>query len=190
MNSWSPYVYLTDGGQADNLALYEMVFRRCRFIVISDASSDENCEFNDLGKAIRRIRVDLGVPIEFPDGIAIYPRSADVETRARGVYWAIGRVRYSVVDRVRARSGEPADAADLDGWLLYIKPAFYGKEPPDLYEYAMANGGFPHEPAAGPLTESQFESYRMLGEYTISRLCAGWQGGSVADLVAHANKAR
>ena len=31
MSVSSPYVYLSDGGQVDNLGLYEMVFRRCKF---------------------------------------------------------------------------------------------------------------------------------------------------------------
>jgi len=31
-----PYVYLTDGGHFENLGLYEMVLRRCRYIVVSD----------------------------------------------------------------------------------------------------------------------------------------------------------
>ena len=33
----NPYVYLSDGGHYENLGLWEMVARRCRFIVVSDA---------------------------------------------------------------------------------------------------------------------------------------------------------
>src|SRR6266403_2438117 len=39
-NDRSPYVYLSDGGHFENLGLYEMVLRRCHFIVVSDAGSD------------------------------------------------------------------------------------------------------------------------------------------------------
>lgn len=184
MKASSPYVYLSDGGQVDNLGLYEMVFRRCKFIVVCDATTDEDCEFNDLGKAIRRIRVDLGVPIEFPDGMSIYSRSADAAVRARGFHWALGRVRYSVVDRAALRA-ESLRGSDIDGWLLYLKPAFYGDEPPDVYEYAMANKRFPHEASVGPFTESQFESYRMLGAYTVSRVSSGWEGCSLAEFMSH-----
>src|SRR6186713_1045162 len=60
----SPYVYLSDGGHFENLGLYEMVLRRCRFIVVSDASTDPKCQLEDLGNAIRKIRIDLGVPID------------------------------------------------------------------------------------------------------------------------------
>jgi hypothetical protein len=59
------YVYLSDGGHFENLALYEMVRRRCRFIVVSDAGCDPDFEFEDLGNAVRKISLDLGVTIEF-----------------------------------------------------------------------------------------------------------------------------
>ena len=34
------YVYLSDGGHFENLGIYEMVRRRCRLIVVSDAGRD------------------------------------------------------------------------------------------------------------------------------------------------------
>ena len=39
-NDQSKYAYLSDGGHFDNFGLYEMLRRRCRFIVISDSTSD------------------------------------------------------------------------------------------------------------------------------------------------------
>ena len=101
----------------------------------------------------------------------------------------MGRIRYSVVD-------PPAPAADRprrggsrarDGWLLYIKAAYYGTEPPDVYEYARANDEFPHESTVDQFfSESQFESYRMLGVHAIARLGGGWTGRSLDELVRHA----
>ena len=187
----SPYVYLSDGGHFDNLGLYEMVLRRCHFIVVSDAGCDAKCGFTDLGGAIRKIRADLGIPIDFPHGISIYPRSADPATRARGLYWAVGRIHYAIVDPPPADRAQATAAADArNGWLLYIKPAFYGTEPPDVFEYATTNEEFPHESTVDQFfSESQFESYRMLGVHAIARLCEGWAGDSVADLVRHADAA-
>jgi hypothetical protein len=189
----SPYVYLSDGGHFENLGLYEMVLRRCHFIVVSDASCDETCELTDLGGAIRKIRIDLGIPIEFPRGISIYPRSADPATRARGVYWAVGRIRYSTIDPP-APPATPAACDARDGWLLYVKPAFYGKdgkEPSDVYQYALANQPFPHESTVDQFfSESQFESYRMLGWHAVTRLCEGWTGHTLAELMTHADRPR
>ena len=51
----SPYVYLSDGGHFENLGLYEMLRRRCRFIVVIDAGCDPDFTFEDLGNAVRKI---------------------------------------------------------------------------------------------------------------------------------------
>ena len=68
------YVYLSDGGHFENLGLYEMVRRRCRFIVVSDAGCDPDFAFEDLGNAVRKIEIDLGVPIRFHGLAQLKPR--------------------------------------------------------------------------------------------------------------------
>jgi hypothetical protein len=186
----APYVYLSDGGHFDNLGLYEMVLRRCKLIVVSDASCDPKCELIDLGSTIRKIRTDLSIPIEFGEHFAIYPRTADDKKRAEGVYWAMGRIRYSQVDKpvdsATDSTGEVFDES-RDGWLLYVKAAFYGTEPRDIYEYAMANEQFPHESTVDQFfSESQFESYRMLGLHAMRCLCEDWRENALEDLVRHA----
>ncbi len=159
----SPYVYLSDGGHFENLGLYEMVLRRCRFIVVSDAGADPRASFDDLGNAVRKIRVDLGIPIEFLDGVHIFAREQCPEGEA-GSYWAVGRIKYSAVDR-------GAEDADTDGLLLYLKPAVYGREPSDVTQYSRTSDTFPHEPTSDQFfSESQFESYRALGEYVVREL--------------------
>jgi hypothetical protein len=181
--STGPYVYLSDGGHFENLGLYEMVLRRCHFIVVSDASCDEGGVFQDLGSAVRKIRADMGVPIDFEGGIGILPRSADPAKRASSLYWALGRIRYSIADPPAAPVRDPGAR---DGWLLYVKPAFCGTEPPDVCEYAMAHDRFPHEPTTDQFfSESQFESYRMLGSHVMQQMSRDWTGGSLAEFIAH-----
>jgi len=158
----SDYVQLSDGGHFENLGLYEMVRRRCKFIVVSDASCDPDCTLQDLGTAIRRIRVDMGIPIDFDDGFRIFGRKSG---ERGGHYWALGRIRYSAVDHAIYGEDRPSD---LDGRLVYIKPAFYGSEPRDIYNYALANPDFPHQSTVDQFfNESQFESYRALGAHVI-----------------------
>jgi rRNA maturation protein Nop10 len=160
------YVNLSDGGHFEDLGLYEMVLRRCHYIVVSDAGQDPECSFADLGEAVRKIRIDFGIPIEF-DTMTIYPRSAIDTLKTTGHNCAVGRVRYSVVDG--------ADAPD--GIIVYIKPACYGNEPRDIYEYFKTNPTFPHESTSDQFfSESQFESYRMLGAYTMEKLCTDCGG--------------
>ncbi len=162
----SRYVYLSDGGHFDNLGLYEMVLRRCHFILVVDAGCDPECRLEDLGNAIRKIRIDLGVPItlmEFP----IYPR----EAKKSGKYSAVGTINYSAVD----------GSDGIDGTLVYIKPAFYGEEPKDIFNYAQVSAAFPHEPTTDQwFSESQFESYRALGEYAVKLMCG--EGRPATDL--------
>ncbi|MFY0573250.1 hypothetical protein ACN28S_01745 [Cystobacter fuscus] len=56
-------VLLSDGGHFENLALYELVRRRCRFILVSDCGMDADSSFDDFANAVRRIREDFGVEI-------------------------------------------------------------------------------------------------------------------------------
>src|SRR5213592_3498909 len=92
----------------------------------------------------------------------IYPRSQIDAAKQQGCNCAIGRIRYSAVD------GSTAP----DGIIVYIKPACYGDEPRDIYEYFKRSETFPHESTADQFfSESQFESYRMLGTYVMETLC-------------------
>jgi hypothetical protein len=156
------YVYLTDGGHFENLAVYEMVLRRCRFVVVADGAEDGEYRFGDLGNAVRKIRIDLGVTIDFPC-VDIYDKQTAEEKKRRGMYWALGRIRYSCVDGTKEED---------DGVMLYIKPAVYGGEPRDVLEYKESFPSFPHQSTGDQFfDEPQFESYRMLGSYIMDQLC-------------------
>ena len=174
----SRYVYLSDGGHFENLGLYEMVLRRCHYIVVSDGGEDPACSFADLGEAVRKIRIDFGISIEFGP-MSIFSRTELDELKSTGHNCAIGRIRYSMVD------GDEAE----DGVLIYIKPACYGDEPRDIYEYFKSNKAFPHESTKDQFfSESQFESYRMLGVHTMEKLCAECSGNFrdfVRNILAH-----
>jgi hypothetical protein len=150
------YVYLTDGGHFENLGLFEMVLRRCHLIVVSDAAADAEFRFGDLGNAIRKVRIDLGIPIEFPDAPIFNPEKPNT-----GIYWAVGQIRYSCID-----------GPNTDGYLLYIKPTVLGIEPRDVLEYKKSHPAFPHQSTADQFfDEPQFESYRILGSHIMDRLC-------------------
>jgi hypothetical protein len=164
-NDRNEWVYLSDGGHFENLALYEMVLRRCKVIVVSDASCDADATLADLGTAIRRIRVDFGIPIDFPKfEILGRPES---ESKP-GTYWSVGRIGYSCVDTVPGMSPE-----EVDGTIIYLKPCYYGGEPRDVYNYARLSAAFPHESTTDQFfSESQFESYRALGRHVVAEAAA------------------
>jgi hypothetical protein len=75
-----PYIYLSDGGHFENLGFYEMVLRRCRYIVVSDGGQDQTFTFEDLGNAIRKIYIDFGIRVVI-DNVRLYPRSPDREKK-------------------------------------------------------------------------------------------------------------
>jgi hypothetical protein len=137
------YVNLSDGGHLENLGLYELVRRRCRYIVAIDAGADEDYTFEDLGNAVRKIRVDLGVDIDIKGF-----RIKEPPTK----YIARGTIKYP-------------DCAP--GTLLYVKPVpCDGDEPVDVKQYGKAHQSYPQESTVDQwFSESQFESYRALGEY-------------------------
>jgi hypothetical protein len=145
------YIYLSDGGHFENLGLYEMVLRRCRLIVVIDAGCDEKMQFEDLGNAIRKIRIDLCTSIT----INIKPV---IEGRKR---CATGIIEYPAADGIPSSEGR----------LIYIKPVMCGGEPADIFNYHKTSRHFPHEPTSDQwFSESQFESYRMLGLHTMKEI--------------------
>jgi hypothetical protein len=148
------YVNLSDGGHFENLGLYEMVLRRCKFILAVDAGQDSNYVFEDLGNAIRKIRIDLGIPINIR---VVSPKKSEGAVN----HCAFGTIQYSAVDR-----------PEIDGQLIYIKPVISGDEPPDVSNYAAAHPEFPHEATTDQwFSESQLESYRLLGLHAVESIC-------------------
>jgi hypothetical protein len=168
-NNTSAYVYLSDGGHFENLALYEMVLRRCRHIVVLDSGCDPTFHYEDLANALRKIRIDLNIPIEFPSG--------HIEClRKRTRRCAVAAIRYSAVD-----------AGCQDGVLVYVKPMLLGNEPPDVESYAAENDCFPHQGTGNQwFNESQTESYRMLGLHSVDDIASGWSGGGLDSFARHA----
>jgi len=162
----SKYVYLSDGGHFENLGLYEMIRRRCRFIVVLDSGCDAQFTFEDLGNALRKVRIDFGVSIDLD---AAQVRAVGARERRS----AVGTIAYSAVD--------PGAA---DGVLLYIKPMLLGTEPPDVRSYAAGHADFPHQSTSDQwFDESQTESYRRLGLQTIREVCGALGPGPLPELL-------
>lgn len=137
-----------------------------------DAGQDADFTFEDLGNAVSKIRVDFGVPIEFVRPPDIHRRD-DPATKTASKHGALARIRYSCVD-----------PGCRDGWLLYVKPAIDGGEPADVAHYAKQHPDFPHQSTADQFfTETQFESYRALGRYTMQRILGPKPVTSEAGLV-------
>jgi GNAT superfamily N-acetyltransferase len=137
-------VHLSDGGHFENLALYELVRRHCRYIVVSDCGQDLDMAFDDVGNAIRRVRADFGVEITL-DFEALRPDANGLSRR----HVAVGDITYPDGDR---------------GVIVVIKPTVTGDEPNDVLQYRSRNSDFPHETTTDQFYDAaQWESYRRLG---------------------------
>jgi predicted acylesterase/phospholipase RssA len=170
------YVYLSDGGHFDNLGVYEMLRRRCRFIVVSDATCDPDYAYADLGSVVRKAAIDFGIRITFKH--LDMPRRG--ETALQGAYSAFAIIEYPE---------ERSPGRRQRGYLLYIKAYYQGlEEPADVRAYAMANPAFPHDSTLNQFFgEAQFESYRVLGGYTVMQLArqSGLTNGNKPSSLAH-----
>jgi hypothetical protein len=147
----SRYVYLSDGGHFENLGIYELARRHCATIIACDAEQDGDFTFNGLGNAIRKCRTDLGIRIEI-DVSQIRDRDNDLSKS----HYAVGKILYPEPDYP-------------PGKLIYIKASLANdNEPTDVLEYHSREDAFPHQSTADQFfDESQFESYRALGEHIV-----------------------
>jgi hypothetical protein len=154
----SNFLMVSDGGHFENLAVYELVKRRCAVIIASDAECDPTLAFAGLGTLIRmcdvdgigRISIDVG-SLKLRDG----GRWSDQRC-------AVGRIAYPPDP---ARPG-----AATTGILVYFKAALTGLEPTPVLQYKASHPTFPHETTGDQFySEDQFESYRRLGFDVVSR---------------------
>jgi hypothetical protein len=165
------YVNLSDGGHFENMGLYELVRRRCRYIVVCDAENDPNMEFGGMGMAITKCRADFGAEID----LDLRPLRKDPATGYTKTHCVVGTIHYpppwAAVDGKADRrtkcgclDGEEADP--YTGVIVYLKSSLVGDEPADLLAYQLLSPVFPQDSTANQwFTESKFEAYRRLGHH-------------------------
>ncbi len=147
------YVHLSDGGHFENLGLYELIRRRCRYIIMSDAGNDPNWSFGDLARVIEMVRVDFGVEVNL-DTRPLRPKG---ETRLADQGFIRGTITY--------KDGKIAD-------LIYLNTVVTDGLPEDIYSYRRTNLKFPEQTTADQFfDEKQFEAYRELGFQLGYQLC-------------------
>src|SRR5262249_286117 len=120
-NDKSKFLMISDGGHFENLAAYELVRRKCRVIIVSDAECDPELTFAGLGTLIRVCDVDFGVKILI-DVTAI--------RRDQGARWSTGRY---AVGRIVYGGGTP------DGIFIYLKASMTGRENTAVLQYKSSH---------------------------------------------------
>jgi hypothetical protein len=145
------YINVSDGGHIENLGVYELLRRRCKFIVAIDGECDPDLEFFSLMQLLRYAWIDFGVKIDIDvDELRLTP------ARFSQAHSALGRIQY--------HTGET-------GFLLYLKLSVTGNELPYVLDYRRQNPAFPHQSTTDQLfEEDQYEAYRALGSHVAEEL--------------------
>jgi hypothetical protein len=148
-SSHSDYVHVSDGGHFENLGVYELLRRRCRYVVAVDATENANATSDNLGILVRLARIDLGIRINLDTA----PLALQGPEQYSKTHVVIGQIRY---DDVHPNA--------MPGILVYIRASVTGDEPPDVQQYANNHPEFPRQSTVDQFfDEDQFESYRALG---------------------------
>ncbi|MBZ9790503.1 patatin-like phospholipase family protein [Rhizobium sp. 3T7] len=152
-----PYANISDGGHIENLGVYELLRRRCRYIVAIDGESDPRMTFHALTNLQRLAYIDMGILID-----------AELdELRLQESGFSRSHFRFC---RVRYPTGDNKDPWEI-GYLLYVKLSLTGNEGEFLRRYRLDEPMFPHHSTADQFfSETQFEAYRSLGEHVGEKL--------------------
>jgi hypothetical protein len=166
------YVSISDGGHFDNSGIYELVRRRCRYIIFVDSAgeaSPANVLFDTIGNAARLARVDFGVDIE----IDLAPVTPDPRTGRTPASFVVGRVLYPRSNRPDVTPEQ--DDAERQGIFVLLRSTLTNDPPaPDLEAYRRINPAFPSDPTTRLFfDEAQFEAYRALGYYIARKAFRG-----------------
>ena len=170
VNYKTSYLYLSDGGHIDNMGLYELVRRQCRFIVVGDGECDTHYNFKGLLDALRLIRTDFGYVIEM-DGLDEI-RCGEQQFARGTIYYPDGRVGYLIYLKSSLLGDDMIEATVSEG--AYVTSPLRSDvrrydELGDVAHYKATHPDFPHETTGDQFfDEVQLESYRALG-YLIAK---------------------
>ncbi|KQW72341.1 hypothetical protein ASD03_31750 [Ensifer sp. Root127] len=156
-NEHLPYVNISDGGHIENLGVYELLRRRCRYIVAIDGEADPGMTFHGLTNVQRLAYIDMGIHID-----AELDELRLLESGFSRSHFRFCKIRYP--------TGNEEQPWEI-GYLLYVKLSLTGNEGEFLRRYRLDEPTFPHHSTADQFfTETQFEAYRSLGEHIGDKL--------------------
>ena len=145
------FVNVSDGGHFENLGVYELIRRKARVIIASDAECDETLTFGSLGNLVRIVETDFSAKID----LDLSSIEKDEKTGQSKAHCAVGKITYS---------------NGTYGYLIYLKSSITGDEDIGVAQYRSGHPEFPHESTGNQFyTENQFEAYRRLGYHITDR---------------------
>lgn len=140
---------ISDGGHIENLAVYELLRRKCRLIIAVDAGADPTSSFADLENLAIRARNELGIEIRFrpeQDPVDIIrPRPSSGYARKRFAIADLLKIweEFYILDNngqpvtfektVKTGKKEELKTIKLEALVNY----FYHPSQPDLLKYRL-----------------------------------------------------
>ncbi len=156
-------VSISDGGHIENLAVYELLRRRCRLIIAVDASADPDYTFSDLRNLVIRARNELGLEIKFRQS----PESMIKPSPSSGFSES-----HFVIADIREIAGRSSDMdGSYSGILVYLKssirkPMRWKRIKSRSFLYKTYHPAFPHESTADQFFDpEQWSAYYNLGRF-------------------------
>lgn len=123
-----PFLNLTDGGHIENLGVYELLRRRCKFIVAIDGEFDPNMTFHALTNLQRLASIDFDIGIEIDlDELRLNAK------RLSRSHFQFCRIKYPASDNM----------ATGIGYMLYVKLSLTGNEGELFENIGWMNQSFP-----------------------------------------------
>lgn len=184
----SRHWYLSDGGHFENLALYELLRRKLKFMISFDHGQCPNYDFESLADLTRTVRADFGTSLrmltsnELDDMVHhdvrhLFGTKNDMKRNGGSQFDGIDFSGYltkqgaGVFANAYATLIEVTYANGDIGHILYIVPTLLGNEPIDVVSYYMRNPDFPQQSTSDQFfDEEQWESYRKLMNHIVTKL--------------------
>jgi hypothetical protein len=161
----SRFLEITDGGNFENLGVYELLRRGVQTIVVCDATADPKSAFEDLQNLLSLAEADFGVSITFrpPPLGPLMPSLADARFPLGVAFatqpFAVGSIRYP--------------GGSSCGKLYYIKPAIFAGLRFHVLGFKGAFPAFPDDSTVDQFfDEARFEAYRELGFACVDKMLA------------------
>jgi hypothetical protein len=165
-DTWE-FALAADGGFHEFFGLEELLLRRCRLIIISDAGCNNGkFEFGALADTIRLVRERHGIEfldLDHDQPVDLHRLKRHAESLRQDQHHICMRVRYPDEFPVKG----PREAL-----VVYAQMSLTGDEELDLQQFHKVNPNFPDEPTTNQsYDENQVESFRQLGQHVGSKVC-------------------
>lgn len=173
---------VADGGFREFLGVEELIARRCRIIVVSDAGCNNGLsEFGVLADLVRQLRLDHDVRIlDLDHDLPLDTQRMQRTPEGKGIqHFIAGRIRYPETDKHES-------LYQRTGLFVYVQMSMTGDEDIDLAQFQKLHPTFPDEPITNQFfTTDQVESLRQLGHHVGRHLCQRFDNERIKAAVRH-----